>query len=76
VKRTITIQVDVEEGEHVLLVAMLSLGASLSIARKAKPTIFGALVQEHGPNDRMVSMKYGEPVDGAVETPPALPPGH
>lgn len=62
-KRTIEISVDVEDGESVLVVAMLTVGVSLSIARKAEKTVFGAIAQQYGPNDRPVTMKYGEPHD-------------
>jgi hypothetical protein len=63
-KRTITLAVDVSDGEDVLLVAMLGHPHTISIARKSEKGAFAPAVQAllGGPwGDRPVSCAFGEP---------------
>ena len=61
-KRSVTLQLEVEDGEDVLLVAMVSAGLTLSVARKADKAEFGAIVGQAAQNDRPVTVTYGERV--------------
>lgn len=59
-KRTVSLTVEVEEGKHVLLVALCSTGQTLSVAIDAKPEMFGSLVQYVGMGEKLVTVTYGE----------------
>jgi hypothetical protein len=60
--RTLTLSLDVEDGEDILLVAMCSTGLTLSVARPTPKEFFGKIVGKlGGSGTRPVTAKLGEP---------------
>jgi hypothetical protein len=65
-KKTLSIVVDVEDGEDVLLLGMLSTGISVSVSAKADKGTLGAIMKQFGVvNDRPVTISYEEKPDAA-----------